>query len=104
MQPQLLHDFSRIAVHPSPALTIQPKLSVNTPGDEYEQDADEVAVKIMRMPGSVPVQVKTPTVNIIHRKCPACDKEDMEDEKENEEELHWRVDLKMLLVIRRMWL
>src|SRR6516164_8861300 len=72
------HDFSRIAVqvpavgnqsfrescplsttprlcpfggicHTCPA-RIQPKLTINQPGDEYEQEADRVAEQVMRMP------------------------------------------------------
>jgi len=47
--PAIRHDFSRIPVHPSP-LAIQTKLTINTPGDEYEQEADRVAEQVMRMP------------------------------------------------------
>ncbi len=42
------------ALGSQPALTLQPKLTVNQPGDEYEQEADQVASQVMRMP--------TPTV------------------------------------------
>jgi hypothetical protein len=31
-------------------LTIQPKLTVNTPGDTYEQEADHISEQVMRMP------------------------------------------------------
>src|ERR1017187_2481900 len=47
--PAARHDFSRISIHPSP-LAIQTKLTVNTPGDQYEQEADRIAEKVMRMP------------------------------------------------------
>jgi len=33
-----------------PALPIQTKLTINTPGDQYEQEADRVAEQVMRMP------------------------------------------------------
>ncbi len=44
------HDFSRIPVHSKTSAQIQPKLTVNTPGDKYEQEADRVAEQVMRMP------------------------------------------------------
>lgn len=44
------HDFSRIPAHAKAPITIQPKLTVNTPGDIYEQEADHLAEHVMRMP------------------------------------------------------
>src|SRR5262249_12470167 len=41
--PHFGHDFSRMLVSPPTAGTIQPKLAINTAGDEYEQEADGVA-------------------------------------------------------------
>lgn len=43
-------DFARIPV--SPNVQVQPpgKLTINTPGDKYEQEADRVADQVMRMP------------------------------------------------------
>lgn len=38
-------------------LHLQPKLTVNTPGDSYEQEADRVADRVMRMP-EAPLQRK----------------------------------------------
>ncbi len=35
--------------------SIQPKLTINTPGDSYEQEADQVAEQVMRMPEPQPV-------------------------------------------------
>ena len=29
---------------------IQPKLTINTPGDEYEQEADRISERVMRTP------------------------------------------------------
>jgi hypothetical protein len=37
------------------AAAIQPKLSVNTPGDRYEKEADRTADRVMRSPASGPV-------------------------------------------------
>jgi hypothetical protein len=42
--------FGRIPASSAPAKTIQPKLTVNTPGDSFEQEADRVADQVMRMP------------------------------------------------------
>ena len=53
------HDFSRIAMRPAvPA--IQTKLTVNKPGDKYEQEADRVAEAVMRMPDTT-LNPGTPT-------------------------------------------
>jgi len=43
------HDLSRILVHPKSPVKIQAKLTVNTPGDMYEQEADRVSDQAMRM-------------------------------------------------------
>ena len=49
--PRFGHDLSRIPIHsPTPtAERIQTKLSINEPGDHYEQEADFVADQVMRM-------------------------------------------------------
>src|ERR1017187_4302968 len=44
------HDFSAIPIHASAAKAIQTKLAINKPGDSYEQEADRVSEKMMRMP------------------------------------------------------
>ena len=44
------HDPSRIRTHPPKEGAILAKLPINTPGDEYEQEADRVAEQVMRMP------------------------------------------------------
>lgn len=59
----------------------QPKLTVNTPGDAYEQEADQVADQVMRMrDGDVPVVQRMPLtpVNGLQRKCTECEKEEKE--------------------------
>ena len=48
--PHFGYDFSRIPIHPPAAGAIQMKLAINTPGDEYEQEADRIADQVMRMP------------------------------------------------------
>lgn len=50
--PRFGHDFCRIPVRPPTAGSIQTKLAINKPGDEYEQEADRVVEQLMRMPES----------------------------------------------------
>lgn len=47
--PRFGHDFSRIPIHLHAAGAIQTKLTVNKPGDEYEQEADHVSQQVMGM-------------------------------------------------------
>ena len=44
------HDFSQVPIHPKAPTTIQQELTVSTPGDQYEREADRVADQVMRMP------------------------------------------------------
>lgn len=44
------HDFARLSVLPAAAGVIQTRLVVNTPGDEYEREADRVSEQVMRTP------------------------------------------------------
>ena len=46
------HDFSRIPLRATTRAGIQPKLAISTPGDIFEQEADNVAEHVMRMPDS----------------------------------------------------
>lgn len=46
-------DFSRIPVHAPAPGRLQTKLTLNAPGDVYEQEADRVAEQVMRMPEPV---------------------------------------------------
>src|SRR6266704_5112464 len=43
------NDFSQIPVYSSHPPMLQTKLTVNQPGDVYEQEADQVAAQVMRM-------------------------------------------------------
>jgi len=61
------HDFSRIPVYARTPVKIQPKLTVNTPGDIYEQEADQVADQVVRMP-EPPIQRACPCGG----GCPRC--------------------------------
>jgi peptidoglycan hydrolase-like protein with peptidoglycan-binding domain len=53
----------------------QPKLTINKPNDVYEQEADAVADKVMRMerPG---VQLKPLPIAAVQRKCAHCEEEE----------------------------
>ena len=60
---------------------VQPKLTVNTPGDAYEQEADQVADQVMRMrEGDAPVVQRMPLTPLggLQRKCTECEKEEKE--------------------------
>jgi hypothetical protein len=47
--PYCRHDFSRIPLHAPTGGGIRTKLATNTPGDEYEQEADRVAERVMNI-------------------------------------------------------
>jgi hypothetical protein len=96
------HDFGQVAINPPPIATgacplslassracpfggachtcptrIQTKLTINEPGDEYEQEADRVAEQVMRMREPPKQEVaptsKKPLDQTIRRKCAQCD-------------------------------
>ncbi|MBE9583491.1 DUF4157 domain-containing protein [Mucilaginibacter sp. JRF] len=54
---------------------IQPKLTVNQPGDVYEQEADAVAEKVVKGADTIP-WINTHTQAVVQRKCAACAKEE----------------------------
>ena len=62
--------FSTTAVQSFFNPVIQPKLTVNTPGDVYEKEADAVADRVMRMPAH--------SMQPVQRKCEACENEEKE--------------------------
>src|SRR5712691_1127352 len=49
------HDCSRIPVYAKPSLKIQTELTVNSTGDQYDQEADRIADHEMQLP---PLQLK----------------------------------------------
>ena len=69
---------------------IQAKLSINQPDDIYEQEADAMADKVMRMTDKNVVQAKffKPAITIIQRKCSDCEEEEkkMQRKEMNEDE------------------
>ncbi len=48
------HNFHEIPIYPVAPAAIQSKLAINQPGDEYEQEADRVSERVMRMPERQP--------------------------------------------------
>ena len=61
------HDFTLIPTFSKTPVMLQTKLMVNTPGDQYEQEADKVAEQVMRMP-----EPKANSVNLPLNARPAC--------------------------------
>ena len=53
VSPLVGHEFSRIPIHPPTAGARQTKLLINKAGDEYEQEADRVAEKVMNVPAAL---------------------------------------------------
>ena len=72
------HDFSRIPVFADNKIFIQPKLSINTPGDVYEQEADRMAERVMNL--SDTSTASNPHISqqndAIQRKCAHCEEEE----------------------------
>src|ERR1041385_1630358 len=63
------------------AFFFQPKLTINAPNDIYEQEADAVADKVMRMPDKSFVNTPTffkPALIPVQRKCAACEEEELD--------------------------
>ncbi|MBD2355181.1 DUF4157 domain-containing protein [Tolypothrix sp. FACHB-123] len=67
------HDFSRIPLHRP-----QTKLTVGEPDDQYEQEADNMADRVMRMvlPNQLNASIIQPPQNSLQRKCAACEEKE----------------------------
>ena len=68
---------------------IQPKLTVNSPNDIYEQEADAVAEKVMQLPtiqkkagGNSSIQPAFPLISSVQRKCQHCEEEEKKEKEE----------------------
>ena len=59
----------------------QPKLSINQPGDAYEQEADAMAERVMRMaaPEGSDASFFSPKPVVIQRKCKECEEEERKE-------------------------
>jgi nucleoid-associated protein YgaU len=67
------------------APAVQTKLTVNQPGDQYEQEADRVADRVMRMPDPIAAPEPPPAsggARGLHRKCSQCEEEEKVQRKE----------------------
>lgn len=65
-----------------PGHLVQPKLQVNEPGDRYEQEADAMADKVMRMTTGESTFFK-PAQTVVQRKCQHCEDEEKLHRKQN---------------------
>ncbi len=64
-------------INAAPGVFLQTKLTVNTPGDRYEREADAVADRILRMPnGAALTQPSLTPVQGVQRKCASCEEEE----------------------------
>jgi len=67
----------------SPTSSSQPKLTIGSPGNIYEKEADATADSVMRMQIPEPVNL-SPLKNSVHRKCAHCEEEEKQlHRKEN---------------------
>jgi hypothetical protein len=66
------HSFSRISVFPKAPTKLQAKLTVNTPGDQYEQEADRVADRVVNTPDSA-LGVNGTRGPAVQRACMECE-------------------------------
>jgi outer membrane protein OmpA-like peptidoglycan-associated protein len=73
---QFGHDFSRIPVYGNTPRVIQAELTISTPGDRGEQEADKVAEQVMRMPdhevGSSSEAAQLSANTTLQRMCEEC--------------------------------
>ena len=73
-------------------LFFQPKLTINQPNDMYEQEADAMADKVMRMPDKKNNEERffKPFIPSIQRKCTECEEEEkkMQRKEINEEKVN----------------
>src|SRR5258706_10363014 len=67
-------------------MTLQTKLTVNKPGDRYEQEADRVAEQVMRMPESVRASTSSDQMEGMHIQRLQIDHQELHRQPETEEE------------------
>ncbi|HEY2914585.1 MAG TPA: DUF4157 domain-containing protein, partial [Candidatus Angelobacter sp.] len=88
------HDLPHLPVSSAPSGTIQTKLTVNRPGDSYEQEADRVAEQVMRMPETgTAAALASSAAPGVQRVC-ACGGSCDECKKKNNDEQHAKVQMK----------
>jgi hypothetical protein len=70
-QPNLLEILiqnAQTSQTPEPATPVQPKLAIGEPDDQYEQEADQVAEQVMKMPAPPEDSQPQPSQNLVQRK------------------------------------
>lgn len=76
---------------------IQPMLTINQPNDAYEQEADSMADKVMRMKDNdiAGAQFFDPIISFVQRKCQQCENEEMRMQRKeiNEQETQANIAL-----------
>ncbi len=66
MEPRFGHDFSQVRVHTPMPNTAPMRMSINQPGDRYEQEADTIAARVMQAQNSYATQGN---VELAHSPC-----------------------------------
>jgi len=61
--PRFSWSIERISIHPIPRPAIQTKLTVNQPGDIYEQEADRIANQVTRVPAPAAIQLDVKSIS-----------------------------------------
>lgn len=81
-----VNDYFKYSTQPFIKPLVQPKFSLNNPNDIYEQEADAMADKVMRMPlnkNEAPF-FRPITISSVQRKCAACGEEEKELQRKEE--------------------
>lgn len=68
-------NFSNIPILPNHPVSVQTKLTINTPGDKYEQEADRMADQVMKKENTSSPNLSHQNVSL-QRKCAACEKDE----------------------------
>lgn len=86
LSPQIAPPTTQAVSNPKKPF-FQAKLTVNEPGDVYEQEADAVADRVMRMPDpAVTAAFNKVSISGLQRKCASCEEEEKVQRKESEED------------------
>src|SRR5690554_7559785 len=70
------NETNRNPESPFPSLFVQPKLTVGSPDDPYEREADAMADQVMRMPEP----------GFVQRKCAQCVEEEVQRQPEDQDQ------------------
>lgn len=73
-------DFGKLSLLPKEKTNILPKLTINAPGDKYEQEADWMAEHLIRQKDPISPRISRRNISL-QRKCKACEAEDKEEKE-----------------------